>query len=159
MNKSVKFIFNLKRRDHISPYAFKLHFLPIMFRVKFKICLLAYKIMSNISPDYLLEGLEIYQPTTTINLRREGQGRDSFMFKCFPLKSCHNSIFIKLVLYWNGLPFEIRRLKTLGVFKKSWKHICFCKLIQIYVTRALEYSLSIVLVFFSEALSLITLLL
>lgn len=73
------------------------------------------------SPDYLLDGLEMYQPTTKINLRREGQGRDSFMFECFSVKSCYNGLFYKLVSYWNGLPYEIRTLETLGAFKNSLK--------------------------------------
>jgi hypothetical protein len=36
MNKTVRVIFNLKYDEHIMPFLFKLHFLPIKLRIKFK---------------------------------------------------------------------------------------------------------------------------
>ena len=69
INRAVRFIFDLKKRDHTSLFMFKLHFLPIKYRIIFKVCLIAFKIVHNLSPDYLSDGFEIFQPTTSINLR------------------------------------------------------------------------------------------
>ena len=50
LNKAVRFIYNLRIREHISPYHTKVHFLPVKKRIKFKACLIAYKIFNNEAP-------------------------------------------------------------------------------------------------------------
>ena len=37
LNRAVRLIFDLKKRDHITPYLFKLHFLPVKFRIQYKV--------------------------------------------------------------------------------------------------------------------------
>ena len=71
INKSVRFIFDLNKREHTSPYASRLHFLPILFRIKFKLCLLAFKIVNGMSPGYLSEEFKMFEPSTTTSLRVE----------------------------------------------------------------------------------------
>ena len=78
-NHAVRFAFRLKRREHITPYLKQLHFLPVKYRIMFKLCLISYDILNRISPSYFKTDLfETYQPTTTINLR-VGVGRDEYM--------------------------------------------------------------------------------
>ena len=58
INASVRFIFNItgkQRLEHITPFSQQLHFLPMNFRIKFKICLMTYKCINNRSPTYLQE--------------------------------------------------------------------------------------------------------
>ena len=126
VNRSVRFIFDLKRRTHVSPFAAKAHFLPIFYRIQFKVCLIAFKIINGMSPDYLSEGLEMFQPTTNINLR-VGQGRDEFMFKFPPIKNQSNSLLTNLILNWNGLPYSIRAIENLSNFKTKLKTHLFKK--------------------------------
>ena len=114
------------KTNFFIPPNLRAHFLPIYYRIQFKVCLLAYKIINALSPDYLLDGLDMFQPTTLINLRA-GQGRDSFMFKYPPLKSQNNSLFNKLISSWNSLPYNIRTLTTLGRFKTKLKTHLFQK--------------------------------
>ena len=55
-NNAARFIFGLygkKIREPIMPYLKKLHFLPVRFRIKFKISLLVFKCLNNIAPQYL----------------------------------------------------------------------------------------------------------
>ena len=55
-NNAVRFIFGLhgKRwKENITPYLKQLHFLPVRYRIKFKIALLVYKCINNLAPDYL----------------------------------------------------------------------------------------------------------
>ena len=72
------------------------------------------------SPGYLLDGLTMFEPTTKINLR-VGQGRDGFMFKYPPTKSPHNSLFSKLIAHWNRLPYQLRTIEKLNIFKVRLK--------------------------------------
>ena len=124
MNSAVRFIFKLRRRDHIRPYLFKLHFLPIRQRIDFKVSLLAFKIKHKIAPDYLQELYEDYQPTTDITMRL-GIGRDISMFKYWDRSVNSKLFFCKLITNWNSLPFEIRTSETLSIFKTKLKTYYF----------------------------------
>ena len=44
-----------KRFDHIIPIMFKLHWLPLNYRIHFKILLLMYKCLNGLAPTYLSE--------------------------------------------------------------------------------------------------------
>ena len=44
-----------KRFDHITPILFKLHWLPLNYRIHFKIFLLVYKCLNGLAPTYLSE--------------------------------------------------------------------------------------------------------
>ena len=41
-NHAIRFIFNLKLCEHVTPYLVKLPFLPIKYRTLFKLCSLAF---------------------------------------------------------------------------------------------------------------------
>ena len=41
LNKAVRFIFGIRRRDHITHYLFKLHILPVEYRIKIKVSLMS----------------------------------------------------------------------------------------------------------------------
>ena len=56
LKSSVRFIFRIvgrDRRNPITPFLQKLHFLPIVYRSEFKLNLLIYKCFNNQAPDYL----------------------------------------------------------------------------------------------------------
>ena len=56
VNVGDNFIFNIcdiRRHKSIRPFLQKLHFLPIKFRVDFKVCLMVYKCINNQAPEYL----------------------------------------------------------------------------------------------------------
>ena len=76
-NRAVHFAFRLKRREHITPYLKQLHFLPVKYRIMFKLHLISFDSVNRISPSYLTDLFETYQPTS-INLR-VGVGQDEYM--------------------------------------------------------------------------------
>ena len=120
LNKVVRFIFNIRRREHIRPYLFKLHFLPIRFRINFKVCLLAFKIKRKIAPEYLIDSFQDYQSSTSISLRY-GLGRDQSMFQYLSIFLNDSLLFVKLVSNWNKLPFFLRQIQSLTEFKSKLK--------------------------------------
>ena len=55
-NSAVRFIFSLYGKNKyqaIVPLMKKLHFLPVRFRIKYKVALLVFKCLNNIAPTYL----------------------------------------------------------------------------------------------------------
>ena len=105
-----------------------MHILPILFRIKFKVCLLAFKILNDKAPVYLKEKFVTFYPTTTIDLR-DGCGRDNFMFKHLKdtKDKTRDTVFDKLIEEWNLLPLNIRKVKSVNVFKTRLKTFYFKK--------------------------------
>ena len=112
MNAAVRLIYDVKKRTHITPYIMKAHFLPVKFRIRFKLCLLVYKAMNDMAPDYIKELLVPHVPT----LRGE---RDVMMLKIPPKKQ--KTIHYQMCMYWNGLPQNIRLSSNISQFKKELK--------------------------------------
>ena len=54
-NTAARIIFRLPKFCHISPTLFSLHWLPVRYRIDFKICLLTFKAIHGFAPSYLCE--------------------------------------------------------------------------------------------------------
>lgn len=64
-NEAVRFIFNIKgkkKMESVTPYLMKLHFLPVAYRIQFKIALLVFKCLNNIAPVYLNSLIKLRTP-------------------------------------------------------------------------------------------------
>ena len=61
-----------QRRDHITPVLETLHWLPVHFRIDFKVLLLVFKCLSGLGPSFVSGLLLPYQPSRT--LRSSGAG-------------------------------------------------------------------------------------
>ena len=116
MNAGVRFIYNIRKREHITPYIKKAHFLPVSYRIKFKLCLLVYKAFNGLAPDYISEMLTLHTPT----LRNE---RDAMMLQ-LPKKK-EKTIYYQMCISWNALPLIIRRASNIKCFKSELKTLYF----------------------------------
>ena len=50
----------------LSPILQQLHWLPVKFRIDFKILMLTYKALNNQAPDYISELLTLYMPSRAL---------------------------------------------------------------------------------------------
>ena len=123
MNKAIRFIFGLKRKEHITPYLFKLHILPVEHRIKFKLGIIAYKITRNMAPAYLTEKVSMFQSITSANLR-PCSSRDNLMFACSLEQRKRETWITKMILVWNKLPLTLRIIQ-LNSFKSALKTYYF----------------------------------
>ena len=62
-NAAARLVLNLKSSDHITPALIELHWLPIKYRIIYKICLLVHKSLSHTAPSYLTE---LFTPLSSI---------------------------------------------------------------------------------------------
>ena len=62
----------LRRFEHISPALASLHWLPVKFRIDYKILLLTFKALHGLAPSYLNDLLFPYTPSRM--LRSQGAG-------------------------------------------------------------------------------------
>ena len=123
INSCVRFLFNLRKREHVSVYAKQAHILPIAFRIKYKLCTIVHKIINGRAPPYLSD-LICPKIIHRSNLRSEN---DFFMMQP-QSPSC--DISFKMTLAWNELPYDIRCLSDDEKFKKELKTLYFLEAYQ-----------------------------
>ena len=56
-NTAARIITQTRKFDHITPVLSDLHWLPVSYRIVFKILLLVFKSLNNLSPSYLADRL------------------------------------------------------------------------------------------------------
>ena len=71
-NAAARVLTGTRNRDHISPVLASLHWLPVKFRIEFKILLLTYKALHGQAPSYLKELIVPYYPTRTLRSLNAG---------------------------------------------------------------------------------------
>lgn len=116
-NSAVRLVKKLGRFDRITPYMKELHWLPVPYRIRFKICLITFKALNFGKPDYVRNMIEWYEPT------RELKSSNSKQLKVPMLKSetARKSYYYSAPLLWNELPFHLRSTTDLEYFKKHLK--------------------------------------
>ena len=61
-NAAARVLTKTRMRAHITPVLASLHWLPVVFRIDFKILLLVYKALNGLAPAYLYDCLDKYVP-------------------------------------------------------------------------------------------------
>ena len=108
----------------ITPLLRALHWLPVRFRIIYKILLLTYKSLNGLAPSYLTDLLEVYSPSR--HLRSANT-----VLLAVPrtrLTSAGDRAFQKAApVLWNNLPVSIRLSQTTENFKRQLKTHLFTK--------------------------------
>ncbi len=65
-------VLSRSRKYDITPILQSLHWLPIKFRISYKILLLAYKALNDLAPAYLTNLLSRYNPTCSLRSQNSG---------------------------------------------------------------------------------------
>ena len=71
LNTAARIITFTCKYDHITPVLVRLHWLPVSYRIRFKVLPLTYKSLNDLSPEYISELLN--NPKYTRNLRSLSQ--------------------------------------------------------------------------------------
>ena len=107
--------------QHITPVLKSLHWLPITFRVRFKILLLTYKCLNGHAPGYFRD-LVLHCPKRS--LRSGSQYR--LKIQDSRLKSYGDRSFrVATQTEWNKLPLHIKLAPSVEIFKSKLKTYLF----------------------------------
>ena len=121
-NIAARIVSGAKKYDHITPVLKTLHWLPIKYRIRFKINLLTFRALSGQAPPYLTELLQV--KTSTRSLRSSSQH-----LLCKPktrLKTYGDPSFMACAPeLWNTFSISIKSTKTLNSFKSLLKTFLF----------------------------------
>ncbi len=107
-----------KKYEHITPVLASLHWLPVCFRIEFKILLIVFKILHGLAPANLSELSHIHTPVRALRssnqvlldvlrARLKNKGDQAFSVVAPNLS--------------NSLPVHIRTAQSVGIFKSFLK--------------------------------------
>lgn len=123
-NAAARLIFQLGPRDHVSPSLIQLYWLPIRYRVQFKLCLLMHNIHSGSAPAYLLNSVQAMSSRST----REGlrsAATTNYVVPRLRTKFGERSFSFAGPTAWNALPADLRLQTVRTTFKKQLKTYFF----------------------------------
>ena len=123
-NSAARLITQTRKRDHITPILMHLHWLPVQFRIQYKILLLTFKSLHGLAPQYLADLITINCPTRSLRsslgitlkvprTRLKSYGDRSFSYASATL--------------WNQLPIDVRASPSITIFKSRLKTLFFQK--------------------------------
>ena len=116
-NSAARIVSRTRKYEHITPVLIKLHWLPIKFRIQFKVLLLVYKALNGLAPKYIKELLVPYKPRS--HLRSETKGLlDEPRTR---LKFGDRAFSISAPRLWNALPQRLKDSTSCQAFKKCLK--------------------------------------
>lgn len=117
-NSAARIITRTPLNEHITQVLEHLHWLPIRYRIQFKILLFTYKALHDLAPSYLSDLLHVYVPSRTLrssasvtlvvpSVRLTTMGGRAFSYTAPKI--------------WNTLPQDIRNSSSLSIFKSRLK--------------------------------------
>ena len=122
LNACVRFVHGIKTRSNVYSYMKESHLLPVKNRIMFKVCLMVFKVLNDISPDYLQDAVTIDVPNIGNETRILRSTLDFYKVK-FP--SSKDSFEYVMAKHWNSLPINLRMHSNINTFKKDLKTYYF----------------------------------
>ena len=119
-NTAARLVCSVPRHEHVTPSLINLRWLPIRFRINFKIAMFAFKCIHGQAPNYL-KNLIAIKKSTRHNLRSSSvlQLQDN---STKTKKTLGDRAFTHAAArVWNSLPQEIKTQKQHSTFKSKLK--------------------------------------
>ncbi len=117
-NNCAKLVVGAKKYDHVTPILFELHWLPVRFRIEYKVILMVFKALNGKSPGYLKELLSVYNPDRVL----KSVGTKKLVQPKSKTKTWGDRAFsVAGPRLWNSLPVQLRTMESLEEFKKCLK--------------------------------------
>lgn len=119
-NAAARVLCRLSKRNHISPVLKQLHWLPVMYRIKYKMCLVVFSALHGTGPQYIRDML---------NVRCSGLRSSDTLTLVVPRTKCatlgDRAFAVAGPREWNALPSHLRSVNNIGAFKSKLKTYYF----------------------------------
>ncbi len=121
-NAAARMLMKAKKSDHITPLLSSLGWLPVHYRIQYKVLIYVFKALHGTAPEYLVELIKPFN--AKVSLRSSNK-----LLLTIPrvhLKSKgYRAFAVSGPRLWNSLPFEVRASLTLSTFKCRLKSYLF----------------------------------
>ncbi len=141
-NMAARLVFKLPKFSHVTSLRYELHWLPVAYRIEFKLLLYVFKGIHGLAPQYISEMFTVYSSGYSFrrnsaiddinyefgNIVEPIQQRNVIYLKVPKTKRKtfeHRSIAVAGPTLWNKLPIHIRCITDLDTFKKELKTYLF----------------------------------
>ena len=117
-NTAARILCRVGKYDHITPTLRHLHWLPVAFRIKYKVCIITFNAIHHCSPMYISDMLKIrasqhgLRSANAITLDVPFAKHKTLGDRAFACAAPK---------IWNSLPYDIRLITDLNMFKKKLK--------------------------------------
>ena len=123
-NAAARLITLSRKHEHITPILLNLHWLPVNYRIIFKILLITYKALNDLAPTYVRDLLTPYTPPRQLR----SSSKDLLSIPHFNLKTYGaRSFSVAAPTLWNTLPSDIKNSSSVSLFKHKLKTFLFKK--------------------------------
>ena len=119
-NAAARLVCKLSFGTHITPTLQQLHWLPVLFRVRFKILLLTFKAIHGLAPKYLVDLIHV-KSHSCYSLRSNGKLLLEYPGGRMQKTTGDCSFAQAAPALWNSLPAEIQNAHSLSLFKTKLK--------------------------------------
>ena len=122
MNSCARMLTGTRRSDHITPVLADLHWLPVEYRIKFKVLLLTYKAIHKKGPSYMSDLITIRRPIS--DLRSNSSLR--LVVPRTNLVTMGGRAFCAAApKLWNPLPDKLKDASSVESFKTGLKTLYY----------------------------------
>jgi len=125
LNAAALLIYSAKNYDHITPLLRELHWLRVPERIQFRLCVLAYRCLTDTALQYLADTLSL---STNVAARCHLRSADSWTLQLPSTRrtTLGDRVFsVAAARAWNSLPPEIRNSDSLLTFRRMTKAYLF----------------------------------
>jgi len=119
-NSAARLIFKLSSREHVTPCLLQLHWLPVRWRIQFKLCSIMHSVSYGMCTAYLTNIVEPAGASRTRSGLRSTSSTD------YTLPRLHTKFAVCEFSYagpsaWNGLSEDLRAVADPAEFRKQLK--------------------------------------
>ena len=113
LNSAVRFIYNVRKSTSARLYLKEAHILPVKYRIEYKLCFYAYKIIHRTAPSYLQEMVQKRTPNRQL---RSATDTTTLM-----TNYSETTIAYRICKSWNTLPRDVRESPSLECYLSRLK--------------------------------------
>ena len=154
-NAAARLVLGLSRSDHVRPALKELHWLPVVYRIKFKLALVMFTIHTHQCPDYLTDSVRPYSYNDPARYRLRSATGTNYSVPRTRTKFDDRAFSVAGPVVWNSLLAAVRHADSLHSFKRRLRShffsLCFndwqCNALQVrfHAWRALNSLLLLLL--------------
>ena len=119
-NAAARLILNIKPSDHITSAFIQLHWLPVKYRIVYKVCILVHKALNDLAPSYLRDLLHPVSDLPGRSMLRSAMTTD-LVIPATKLLFGERAFSAAGPTHWNNLPETLRTIRDPNDFKKALK--------------------------------------
>ena len=118
------FVIRSPRFCSVTPLIKSIHWFPVQYRIKYKICTLTYEVKHKCQPVYLHN---LLKPLNITRILRSS-GHDQLVVPSVSFRMGDRAFSVAAPHLWNCIPLEIKKSKSSQSFWKNWKLYISAKL-------------------------------